>query len=376
MVMHSSPVGTSNDPLDRNRTRSFVHRRRAVALSAVGLLTVGGCASSSEGTQVSSEKPTIVVSNAILGAVTAEIAGSDADVTVLIPNGIDPHLYEPSAKDIETLNSADLVVVNGLGLESQLEESLDGVRSNRIPIFEATDHITVRRTDTDKPSGDVHGDEHGDVHGDAHGDEHGDVHGDGAGETHTDGQSPVDSSHAHQHGGEDPHFWTDPQAMAEVVEHLGEAITDLGLDIGDRAMMFAERLVTFDQDLLDLVESLPAERRVLVTGHESLGYLADRYGFDIVGTILPGLSSGSEVSAENLASVKKAVEKSGVDVVFTELGTPSASARVLADELQVEVVEISTHQIPDSAMETDVGGEAYLAFIDALVRTIVSALSA
>lgn len=342
-------------------------RRRATLLAAAAMLTFSGCAGAASDPEISSERPIIVVSNSLLGAVTAEIAGSEADVTVLIPNGIDPHLYEPSAKDIETLNSADLVVINGLGLESQLEDSLDGVRSNRIPVFEATDHITVRRVDADEQSSEAHSDEHSDEHSDAHGDE--------KTEAHSDEQSTSESAHDHQHGGEDPHFWTNPQAMAEVVEHLGEAITELGLDIGDRAMMFAERLVTFDQDMLDLVESLPAERRVLVTGHESLGYLADRYGFDIVGTILPGLSSGSEVSAENLASVKKAVEESGVDVVFTELGTPSASARVLADELQVEVVEISTHQIPDSAMESGMNGEAYLIFIDTLVRTIVSSLS-
>lgn len=359
MVANSFPGWTSNDLLERDSRPNPVRHLRMMVLAVAALVTISGCAGTAQDAEVPSEKPTIVVSNAVLGAVAAEIAGSEADVTVLIPNGIDPHLYEPSAKDIETLNSADLVVINGLGLESQLEESLDGVRSNRIPIFEATDHISVRRVDADEQSGEVHGDAHSDEEAEAHSDE----------------QSTGESADGHQHGGDDPHFWTDPRTMAEVVEHLGEAITELGVDIGDRAMMFAERLVTFDQDMLDLAESLPAGRRVLVTGHESLGYLADRYGFDIVGTILPGLSSGSEVSAENLASVKKAVEESGVDVVFTELGTPSASARVLADELQVDVVEISTHQIPDSAMESGMNGDAYLIFIDTLVRTIVTSLS-
>lgn len=263
---------------------------------------------------------------------TSEIVGTLAEVVVLIPNGLDPHLYEPSAKDVETLNSADLVVVNGLGLEASLEGSLKSLRARRVPIFEATDHIRTQESSEENHTG-------------------------------------------HSHGDDDPHFWTDPRLMAHVVEDLADVISDLGLDIGDRALMFSERLLTFDQSMLARVESLPKERRVLVTGHESLGYFAERYGFDIIGTIIPGLSSGAEVSAANLAAVKEVIEASNVDVVFTELGTPSASARVLSDELGVTVVEISTHVIPDVASQLESPGEWYMKFIELLVTTIVAALA-
>lgn len=303
-------------------------------------MALGACATASQESQSSDLRPTIVVSHAVLGTVTSEVVGSLANVVVLIPNGIDPHLYEPSAKDIEQLNAADLVVINGLGLEAQLEDSLDGVRAQQIPIFEATDHIgTHSSQEVDKDS------------------------------------AVTDDRGDHQHSDEDPHFWTDPRSMAEVVQDLGDAVTDLGLDIGDRALMFSERLLTFDQDMLARVETLPADRRVLVTGHESLGYFAERYGFEIIGTIIPGLSSGSEVSAGNLADVKSAVDRSGVKVIFTELGTPSASAEVLSEELGVKVVEISTHLIADEAIELGMAGDTYVKFIDMLVETIVSALA-
>lgn len=349
----------------------MVHRlpfssRPAIRVVAVcsTLVALAGCSPSSP-PESADPKPTIVVSNSVLATVTREIVGTEAEVVVLIPNGVDPHLYEPSAKDIERLNSADLIVVNGLGLESKLEESLAIARANRIAIFEATDHI---ETDVG-----------------AEGDEAGanDVH---QGETATDGdQDHADHSddrvefatkahdgHAHARG--DPHFWTDPRLMAEVVQDLGDAITDLGMDIGDRALMLSEKLLTFDQDMLDVVRTLPADRRFLVTGHESLGYFADRYGFEIIGTVIPGLSTASEVSAANLSAVKDAVERAGVRVIFAELGTSSSSTRVLSDELNVQVVEISTHFMPEEALELGMGADTYMKFIEMLVETIVSAL--
>ena len=297
-----------------------------------------------------------MVSHVLLGSVTQEIVGSDADVVVLIPNGVDPHLYEPSAKDIERLNNADLVVINGFGLESSLEESLAGVRAKQIPIFEATDHIDTHEA----PKNDGHSESElheGEVGSDKHADE-----------------KVIGEQDGHLHSEDDPHFWTDPRLMAEVVQELGDAIADLGLDTGDRASMLSEQLLTFDQDVLDLVEKLPAERRVLVTGHESLGYFAERYGFEIVGTIIPGLSTGAEVSAANLSAVKDAIDRSGVGVIFTELGTSSASARVLSDELDVDVVEISTHFVPEEALELGMGADTYTKFIEMLVTTIVAAL--
>lgn len=285
------------------------------------------CSSSAEPSPQVADRPVIVVTHAILGTVVREVVGPAADVVVLIPNGVDPHVYEPSAKDIEVLHSARLVVVNGLGLEPRLEDSLRDVRSRKIPIFTATEHIRV----------------------------------DDSGESRL---LP-----------DDPHFWTNPEIMAGVVEDLGKTVFDLGLDIGDRALMFSERLLTFDQKMVELVGTLPENRRLLITGHESLGYFADHYGFRIVGTILPGLTSGSEVSAGNLAAVKEVLQRSKIGVVFTELGTPSAAARVLSDDLGVRVVEISTHFLSDEARASGMSGDSYMKFIEILVSTIVSALA-
>lgn len=310
--------------------------RVAVGLAVASMLVLfAGCSSSSDEAQRIDTRPMIVASNVVLGSVVSEIVGPVARVVVLVPNGVDPHVYEPSAKDIEQLSAARLVVVNGLGLEERLERSLARVRASQIQIFEATDHIDVHEMEEQGSQ------------------EH-------AGDQHSD---------------DDPHFWTDPRQMAEVVDELGKVIEDLGLDVGDRARMFSERLLTFDQEMLNLIEGLPEERRILVTGHESLGYFAERYGFEIVGTIIPGLTTEAEVSAANLSDVKMAIQRTGVGVIFTELGTSADSARLLSKELGVEVVEISSHVFPDKVLAAGLSGDSYISFIEMLVETIVAALA-
>ncbi|MFM8483803.1 MAG: metal ABC transporter substrate-binding protein, partial [Actinomycetota bacterium] len=275
--------------------------------------------------------PSIVVTHSVLGAVVRDIVGDAADVTVLIPNGVDPHDWEPSAQDLELVTGADLVVANGLGFESGLEDALRNAVDSGVTVFEATDYVTIREG--------------------AHSDE--EAHGEAEKEDHAD---------------EDPHFWTDAAAMAEVAEALEVFLFDAGVEVGDRAGMTAERLITLDNELRETAESLAVERRTLVTGHESLGYFADRYGFTLVGAVVPSLTTQAEVSAGEIAELKAQVEAAGVDVVFSELGTPDKTVTAIADEVGARMVEISTHVLPEDG--------SYETFMRDLMTTIVEALSA
>ena len=235
---------------------------------------------------------------------------------------MDPHGWEASAKDIEALSTADFVVINGLHLESSLDEAVDEARSNGVIVFDASDHVNVivNASETD--------------------------------DDHSDG---------------DPHIWTDASAMADVALALGEALDAAGIGTGDRASVTYERLLTLDNELQKLVDVLDDSRRRLVTGHESLAYLARRYGFDLVGTVVPGLSSASEVSAGELAALKDVIATEGVDVIFSEVGTPTQVTEAIADETGADVVELDTHLLPpDGSYET---------FMTELVSAIVSALS-
>ena len=85
-----------------------------------------------------------MVTYSVLGAVVRDLVGDTAQVVVPMPNGQDPHEWEPSAKDIETVMHADLVVQNGLGLEGGMQKTLAQAQAAGVKFFTASDHITVR----------------------------------------------------------------------------------------------------------------------------------------------------------------------------------------------------------------------------------------
>ena len=306
-------------------------RKSLIACFAIGsLLTTAGCGDGDSSSSSSSDRPSVVVTYSILGAVVSDVVGDAADVVVLMPNGIDPHEWEPSAKDIELLNQADLIVSNGLDLEGNVMEAIEAVEKDGVAVFHATDHIEVIEF--------------------------------GAG-GHDDDEEAV---HDDEHGSGDPHFWTSPVEMAAVVEALGVALADIGIDTGDRAAMTKEDLLNTDQEVRDLIAAIPAESRILVTGHESLGYFAHEYEFAVVGAVIPSLSSEAEASAGDLATLKEIIADEGVSVIFTEMGTSPDVVEALADEAQVSVVELSTHFLPEDG--------TYKAFILQLASMISVAL--
>jgi zinc/manganese transport system substrate-binding protein len=296
----------------------------AAGLAAAALL--GSCAPR----KVPSGKRAIVVTYSVLGSVVKELVGEAFEVEVLIPDGLDPHEWEPSARDMAALRSAALVVENGLGLEEGLRKSLDDARAAGVGFFTAADHVALRRVGKGEglPSGD-----------------------------------PDQAA-----GALDPHFWTDPVAMASVADALADRLrADFGLDLSARKADLDARLGALDAEIrADAARLAPADR-LLVTGHESMGYFAERYGFRLVGAVVPGLSSQAETSAASLAALERLVVSSGARVIFVELGENPKVARALAEEAKVRSVPLVTHALPK-------GGD-YFAFLRALASTITGALA-
>ncbi len=276
----------------------------------------------------------IVVSTPVLGAVVADLVGDRAAVSVLMPNGVDPHEWAPSARDLEAVHGADLVVVNGLGLEAGLEDALAEIEAAGVPVFRATDHIDVLGLG-DEPQVD-------DAAAAAGGDDH-------------------------EHGLLDPHFWVDPVAMSSVVQALGSAIGALGVDVGDRQADLVARLTALDEEVRSILAVVPAESRVFVTGHESMGYFAQRYGFTLAGAIIPGLSSQGETTARAMAELTQQVRALGVPVIFAELGTPASVAEAIAAETGARVVKLATEQLPEDG--------SYVTFVRSLAQAIAEALA-
>jgi zinc/manganese transport system substrate-binding protein len=297
-----------------------VRLRLFLGLAALALVAAGcsGAAATPGGGM-----PSVVVTTPVLGTVVEDLVGDRATVTVLMGNGVDPHDWSPSAKDIERVEKADLVVANGLGLEETLEKPLGEAEKRGVVVFRATDHVTVRE------------------------------------------RAPGEAGDAGA-AGRDPHFWVDPLAMRDVVLALAPVLGSVGVDVADRAPVLATALVELDEETRASLSVIPEARRLLVTGHESMGYFADRYGFRLVGAVVPGLTSQGEVAAGELAALRAAIEDEGVTVIFAEIGTPSAVVEAIGRETGAAVVTLPSHTLPADG--------SYATFIGQIAAAVAAAL--
>jgi zinc/manganese transport system substrate-binding protein len=323
--------------------RLFISPRvkQSLAITSISaLLVIAGCGSteSSETQSIDESKANIVVTYSVLGSVVEQLVGDLATVRVIISDGQDPHEFEPSAKDIESLNNADLVVSNGLDFEEGLEETIDQAIDSGVNVFMVGDHITVRELSKE--------------------DDH-----DHAEEAST--ETTVESEEEHAHGAYDPHLWLSPAAMLEMLPALADAIsTATGVELATQLAALETELTALDAQIKETIDGITCE---LVSGHDELGYFADRYGCEVIGAIIPSFSTTSEASAGELAALKVEVEEHDVPAIFTGLGTSQSVADQLASELGVKAVTLSTHFLD--------GAVNYREFMLRMTNQIAEALS-
>jgi len=319
----------------------------------------------------SADLPHVVVTTTILGDVVAELAGDQVRIDVLMPIGADPHDFAPSAQQAALVRDADLVVANGLALEIGLEPTLDAAAA------EGVDVLTVAELVDPLPfaGGHDHGDE-GDGHD--HGDEgdEGDGHDHGDEGDEGDGHDHGEEGDGHDHGELDPHFWQDAARMAVAVGVIAEELAGLdGVDaalVAERAEALAEEYVALDAEVAEIVSVVPDARRSIVTNHDSLGYFADRYGFEVVGVIIPGGTTLAEPSARELADLADLVTERDLPAIFAETTSGSNLAEALAAEVgrQVAVVSLFTDSLgPDGS-----GAETYAEMMRTNAQLIADAL--
>jgi ABC-type Zn uptake system ZnuABC Zn-binding protein ZnuA len=334
----------------------------------------------------------VVATTSILGDVVSNLVGDDGRVEVIMPPGADPHGFQPSAADAAMLREADLVVANGLQLEESLLSALEAAEEDGVRVFELAEHLDPIDFDWDGP--DTHGhDDEDDGHGHADEDDgHGhadedDGHGhadedDGHGRADDDDHGHAeDDDHGHDHGPEDPHVWFDPVRMAEGVRLLAAELAEVDdhLDVdewGQRGDAYAEEILAVDEELVELFATIPDDDRKLVTNHDALGYLAHRYGFEVLGTVIPGSSTQAEADARQFSQLIRTVEEAGVTAVFAENTDSTTLAEQLASEVagrgdvEIEVVRLYT----DALGEPGSGAESYLDLLRTTGQRIVDAL--
>ena len=340
---------------------SMFRTHRTVAVLTLGALLITACGSDGErgSDEVDADAPIVVATMSIWGDIASNVACDGlARVETIIPPGGDPHAFEPSLSDRETMDNADLVVANGLFLEESLIDSIEAVESNGVPVLRLADELDPL------PMG-----EYPDDHDDD-GSEKVDDH-----ENETDADHEADADHADDPGGSDPHVWWDPSRVAVAVPMIADALADAGVDraaLDACAEAYIAELTALDADVTGIVAPLALDERLLVTNHDSLGYFAERYDFEVLGSVIPSSSSLAATSPAELDTLADEIGATGVTAIFADTQTSSTDADALADRIgDVEVVSILTDTLDEPG--SDAG--TYVGWLRANAQIIVDALT-
>ncbi len=310
-------------------------RVRAALVTLVSLFIVAGTATGC--TDGGDERPSVVVTTNILGDITREIVGDEADVSVLMKPNADPHSFGLSAVQAAELENADLVVYNGLGLEENVLRHVEAARESGVATFaagEAADPLTF----------------------------------------HT-GQ---DGGPENEAGEPDPHFWTDPDRVRKAAGLIADQVTEHVNGVDDKAVR--SNAARYDGQLADLTTwmertfaAVPENRRALVTNHHVFGYLADRFGFRVIGAVIPSGTTLASPSSSDLRSLTQAMESAGVRTVFADSSQPTKLAEVLRQEMGGDVDVVSLYS--ESLTEKGKGAGTYLEMMRANTSAMAEGLT-
>lgn len=391
---------------------------RGTAALLVAMLAVFAFAACSGG-GAAAPKLNVVTTNNIVADWVRNIGGEDVEVFSLLSVGADPHTYQPGARDVTQIADADLVLSIGLGLEGAwLQELLQNAARDPatvVELGEGINPIEFAATHADEVelleelSHIVHEVEEGEItaveglieigelmmsmemeeEGDHHGEEEEvpDMVIELLEQAQAGAMTPEDvieeiehlteegeeEHEGHGHGLEDPHFWFDPIRVQSAVNDIAGRLAVLD---PDRANTYLQNADAYNRELADLdtwtmsrVSEVPDNRRLLVTSHDSFGYFAIRYGFEVVGVVL-STTTDVEPSPADLAELVEEVEEMQVPAVFGETTVTERLALAVAEESGAELVRLYSGSLGPEGSSAD----TYISMVRANVESIVAAL--
>jgi ABC-type Zn uptake system ZnuABC Zn-binding protein ZnuA len=319
--------------------RAWMPGLLALALLLVTLWAAacGGATDSPQTPATGTGSLKVLVAETFLADIVQNVAGDAASVEALMPLGADPHAYELTPAGAVKVAKCDVLIVNGAGFEPTLDQILENIGENA-EVIEASAGLVSR---TAREGEEVE-------------------------------QAGADEHH-HDQG--DPHFWLDPTLVVTYVENIRDGLSKAdpanAATYAANAAAYSRSLEEIDTWIKQQVGVIPAERRLLVTNHESFGYFADRYGFTVVGTVVPSVGTGASPSAQQLARLIDTIKGTGIRAIFLETGSNPDLAEQVAAETGITVVtQLYTHSL------TEAGGAAptYLDMMRVDTEAIVAAL--
>jgi ABC-type Zn uptake system ZnuABC Zn-binding protein ZnuA len=325
------------------RVRNACYRKILVLLLV--LLAIGSGCGSEEGSTLdapigdsaSSDAATVrvVATTNIIADWVENVGGERVDVFSILPPAADPHGFVPRPTDVTAISKADLVLSIGLGLEADwLEELLRNAVSDESKVIALGDIASPIKSNDRSGSGNNEPD----------------------------------------HGTLDPHFWFDPlrvkSAVNDIVSRLSVLDPDGEKTYRDNAAIYNQRLESLHEWVQQRVSTVPSERRLLVTSHDSLQYFATVYDFKIVGTVFPSSATDVEPSAGDLGDLTRAMDDYSVSAIFGETTVTERLAAAIANETDAKLVRLYSGSLgaPGS------GAESYIAMMETNVDRIVEAL--
>lgn len=236
----------------------------------------------------------------VLADMVRNVGGSRVLVESFVPAGSDVHTAQLAPRNVQTIASADLVVLNGGGLEAAVEPAVRNNVRPGVKVVELFEAVPEERH----------------------------IEEDEAHETEQAGAEQKPEAEAHGHEGANPHAWLDPELGARYVEAIREALIEA--DPAGRAVYeanarrYTQEIQAVDQQVQQQVQAIPPANRKLVTFHEAFPYMARHYGLEVVGVVVE--SADREPSAAQVAELVRSIRQQNVPAVFSE---PQVDARVL-----------------------------------------------
>jgi ABC-type Zn uptake system ZnuABC Zn-binding protein ZnuA len=259
----------------------------------------------------------VLASTTFLADIAQNVAGDRAQVESLLPVGADPHSYQAAPSDVAKIAESNLLILNGVEYEHFIETLLENAGGERV-IVESATGLTPH-----------HMEEH-------------------EGEEHAEGEE------GHDHEAGDPHMWLDPNLVITYVGNIRDGFIKADPDGTEtykaNADAYIAQLKDLDKWIVEQVNTIPAERRLLVTNHEAMGYFADRYGFEVAGSVIPSFSSDATPSAQEMAGLVDEIKSLNAPAIFLDTADNDVLAKQIADETGVMIVsDLHLESLTDGA---------------------------